>query len=288
MQVAQEAVGRLRAKVGLDAADGKVHVRQPPSGRVGLLAEDREVGLLPAVRFHEALRLHEHAGRAAAGVIHAALVGFEHLDQQAHDAARREELAAELAFGSGELAEEVFVNAAKRVARLGTVALEANVGNQVDQALHLFRRNAATGVVTRQLALEVGVVALDGEDGVVNQRGNVGACCLVLEVLPACLGGHPENPLGGVLVAVFEQAFLLRAGDSVSGKLDFEFVAPGLKGVGDVLQEKQAKDDVLVFGRVDLAAQGVGGLPENLGACKVGAIGVTGGHQGSVGSRLMR
>ena len=136
--------------------------------------------------FHEALGLHEHAGRAAAGVVDAALVGFEHLDQQPHDAARREELAAELALGLGELAEEVLVDAAERVAGFGAVALEADVGDQLDQPLHLLRRDAATGVVARQLALEVRVVALDSEDGVVDQRGDVGLRGLVLEVLPAC------------------------------------------------------------------------------------------------------
>ena len=130
---------------------------------------------LPAVGLDEAFRLHEHAAGAAAGVVDAALVGLEHLDQQPHDAARREELAAELALGLGELAEEVLVDAAERVAGLGAVALEADVGDQVDQPLQLLRRDAAAGVVARQLALEVRVVALDGEDGVVDQRGDVGA-----------------------------------------------------------------------------------------------------------------
>ena len=64
--------------------------------------------------------------RAAARVVVATLVGFEHLHQQAHDAAGREELAAELALGLGELAEEVLVDAAERVARLGAVALETD------------------------------------------------------------------------------------------------------------------------------------------------------------------
>ena len=99
MQVAQEGVGGLLAEVGLDAADGEVHVCQPPGGGVGLLAEDGDVGLLAAVRLDELLGLHEHAARAAAGVIDAPVVGFEHLDEQADDAARGEELAAELAFG---------------------------------------------------------------------------------------------------------------------------------------------------------------------------------------------
>ena len=77
--------------------------------------------------------LHEHAARAAAGVVDAALVGREHLDQHAHDAGRRVELAALLALGAGELGEEVLVDAAEDV--LGAVgrAAEADVADQVDE-----------------------------------------------------------------------------------------------------------------------------------------------------------
>ena len=67
VKIAQEAVGGLRAEVGLNAADGKVHVRQPPGGRIGLLSKDRDVGLLPAVRLHEAFGLHEHAAEPQQG-----------------------------------------------------------------------------------------------------------------------------------------------------------------------------------------------------------------------------
>ena len=182
---------------------------------MGLLTEDRYVGLLAAVRFHEALGLHEHAGGSAAGVVDTALVRLKHLDQQPHDAARREELAAKLAFGLGKLAKEVLVNAAERVTGLSAVALKAYAGDQVDQSLHLFRRDAATGIVARQLALEVRVIAFDGEYGVVDQRGDVRPRGLVLELLPACLGRHPEDPLGGVLVAILQQAFDLRTADAV-------------------------------------------------------------------------
>ena len=238
---------------------------QPPGCGVGLLAEDRNVGLLSTVGLDEAFRLHEHARRAAAGVVDAALVGFEHLDQESHDAARRKELTPELALGLGEFAEEVLVDAAESVAGFGAIAFEANVGDQVDQPLHLLRRDAATGVVARQLALEVRVVALDSEDGVVDQRGDVGPCGLVLKVLPACLGRYPEDTLGGVLVAVFKQAFDLRPADAVGFQFPLEFSAPRLKGVGNVLQEEQAEDDVLVLGSIDLTSQGVGRLPEDFG-----------------------
>jgi len=229
------------------------------------------------VGLDEAFGLHEHARRAAAGVVDAALVGFEHFDQQAHDAARREELAAELALGLGELAQEVLVDAAECVARLGAVALEADIGDQVDQPLHLLRCDAAACVVARQLALEVGVVALDGEDGVVDQRGDVRPRGLVLEVLPARLGWHPENPLGGVLVAVLQQAIELWTGDAVGLQLGLQFLASRLEGVGDVLQEQQAEDDMLVLGGIDLAAQRIGGFPQDFGAGQVG-VGCGAGH----------
>ena len=109
-----------------------------------------------------------------------------------------------------------------------------------------------------------------------------GARGLVLEVLPARLGRHPEDPLGGVLVAVLQQAFELLARDAVGFQLGLELVAAGLEGVGDVLEEEQAEDDVLVLGGVDLAAQGVGRLPEGVGVGEVGGVCLSRRHQGSV------
>ena len=43
VQVAVEAVGVLRPEVAVDAADGQVHLGQPPGGVVGLLAVDADV-----------------------------------------------------------------------------------------------------------------------------------------------------------------------------------------------------------------------------------------------------
>ena len=71
--------------------------------------------------------------------------------------------------------------------------------------LELDGLDAASCVVAGELGLEVGVVAFDGEDGVVDECGDVGACGLVLKVGPAGLGRDPEDALGGVLVAVFQQ-----------------------------------------------------------------------------------
>ena len=105
------AVGDL----GVDAADGEVHLGEAPGRVVGLLAVDADVADAAAVRLDELLALDEHAARAAARVVDAALVRREHLDEHADDAARRVELAALLALGARELGEEVLVDAAEDV-----------------------------------------------------------------------------------------------------------------------------------------------------------------------------
>ena len=84
------------------------------------------------------------------------------------DAAGRVELAALLAFGAGELGEEVLVDPAEDV--LGAVLLvaEADVADQVDQLAEALLVERGSGVVLGQHALERGVVALDGDHGVVD------------------------------------------------------------------------------------------------------------------------
>ena len=104
------------ADVAFQAVHGEVQAAEA-AGFVGLLdAADGELGggvLL--VLGDEARRLHEHAAGAAGGVEDAAVEGLDDLREQPDDAARRVELAALLAFGAGELAEEVFVDAAEGV-----------------------------------------------------------------------------------------------------------------------------------------------------------------------------
>ena len=244
------AVGDLR----VDAADGEVHLRQPPGGVVGLLAVDRDVAELAAVGLDELLALHEHAARAAARVVDAALVGREHLDQHAHDAARRVELAAALALGAGELREEVLVDAAEHVlGAVGRVA-QADVADQVDELAEPLLVEAGPGVVLGQHALERRVVALDRDHRVVDQRADGRLRGVGLQVRPARLLRHPEDVRGAVLVRVF--------GVGALRLLRFELGVLRLEGVGDVLEEDQAEDDVLVLGRVHVVAQRVGGGPE--------------------------
>src|SRR5690625_4587303 len=118
-QVAQlvlvEAALVVPADIGVDAAHGEVHFGQAPGGVVALLSVDGDVADAPAVFQHECFALHEHADAAAAVVVDTAPIVLEHLNQYPHYRLRGVELTAALAFGTGELAEEVFINAAEHV-----------------------------------------------------------------------------------------------------------------------------------------------------------------------------
>ena len=87
---------------------------------------------------------------------------------------------------------------------------------------------------------------------------------------PAGFLRHPEDVLGFVFVGVFG------IGPGVVAFAFNEFRAVFLEGVGDVFEEDEPKDDVLVFRRVHIVAQLVGGEPE-LGLKANGGGGLGGG-----------
>jgi hypothetical protein len=217
-----------------------------------------DVAELAAVGFDELLGLHEHAAGAAAGVVDAALVGGEHFDQQAHDAGRGVELAAVLALGAGELGEEVLIDAAEEILGASGLLLVARAdgADEVDEFAEAVLVEAGAGVVLGQHALEARVVALDGDHGVVHDLADGGLLGVGLEVRPARVGGHPEDVLGLVFVRVLGIGALVVA---LAGE---ELGAVLLEAVGDVLEEDEAEDDVLVLRRVHVVAQLVGGEPE--------------------------
>src|ERR1019366_7300868 len=91
--------------VGVDAANGQVHLGEPPGGVVALLTVDGDVADTAAVRLDEAFGLDKHAAGAATGVIDpsfdlARLVrkGLQHFHKDTHDRAGGIELPAALAF----------------------------------------------------------------------------------------------------------------------------------------------------------------------------------------------
>ena len=208
VQVLREGVGRALAEVGLDAAQGEVHLGQLPGGVGELLAVDGDVGALAAVGLHELGGLDEHAARAAGGVVDAALVGLEHLDERLDDRARRVERAGVLAgLLAGELAEEVLVDPAEHVVAAVVVGLgEADGADQVDELAEPALVEALAAVVARQDAADDRVLLLDqvhrGVDVLADARA-AWRCAWI--VLPAGVGRHPEDVVAGVLVAVLEE-----------------------------------------------------------------------------------
>ena len=199
--VIQEGVAQFQ--FGVNAANGQVHARQAQGGGVGFLPENRKVFDVALMVEHELFALHEHPAAAAAAVIHAPVVGFEHFHQQFDNAGGRLELAALLAFGIGKLAEEVFIHPAEQVLGFVRILLEANRADQVDQLAQALFVQFRVGVNFGQHAFERRVDALDGVHRVVNPLADFGLFGAVLQVLPAGFFGHEENVVGQVLVRVF-------------------------------------------------------------------------------------
>ena len=126
--------------------------------------------------FDELLALHEEAAGAHGWVVDAALERLEHFHDQGNDALGRVVLAPLLAFGQGELAEEVFVDVTKdvfgfQVQRLAFVLLGTEIGIRevADQPGQLAGVELHTGEVLVEHVLQACVLALDGLHGVVDQ-----------------------------------------------------------------------------------------------------------------------
>jgi hypothetical protein len=103
-------------------------------------------------------------------------------------------------------------------------------------------------------ALERRVVALDAGHRLVHELADGGLLGLRLQVLPTRPGRDPEDVVGAVLVGILGVGALRAFG--------LELPVLFIEGVGDVLEEDEAEDDVLVLGGVHRAAQRVGHSPE--------------------------
>ena len=183
------------------------------------------------------------------------MVGLDDFGEQADDAARGVELAALLALGAGELAEEVFVDAAEGV----VVQRGGNLGDLLEQFLEQGAGEEVVGL--GQDAGELRVVLLDVAHGGVDLGADVRGFGQVEQVVEARLGGQVEDALGVVgggfvhpRAAAGRGAGLLQLG-ALGGEADF----------GEA-QEDQAEDRAGVFLglQAGVGAELVGGVPEAL------------------------
>src|SRR5680860_53152 len=143
--------------------------------------------------------------------------------------------------------------------------------DHIDELAQVLLVETGYGVDLGKDALQLGVLQLDSVHGVVQSAPDGGLLSLGLEVSPAGLLRHPEDVLGGILVPVFEED--IQFGRTIGGLGDVVFAARVcdqgleplttlLEGVGDVFDEEEPEDHVLVFGGVHVAAEEIGGLPE--------------------------
>ena len=211
------------------------------------------VSVAAGVRADERDRLHEHPRRAAARVVDPAAVRPQHLDQHLDDAARRVELAALLALRAGELRQEVLVDPAEHVAGTRVRVADLDVADEVDQLAEPPLVERLPGVVPREHVLERRIVALNGGHRLIDGQADSRLPRLRPQMRPTSLRRHPEDVLGDVFVPVLGR---------VLAPLGEHGLAAFLEGVGDVLEEDQPEDDVLVLGGVHRAAQRVGHRPQ--------------------------
>ena len=178
--------------VGVVEAVGVADVaRQAMSRKVHLVEVDRDAVLLDAIDDHTAFflligflrpcgelcRVDEHAAGAAGRVEDAPLERLDDLDDQVHNAFRREEDAALLPLGHRELAEEIFVHLAEGIAR------ELHRG---ERAHHLDQHVIGNvGEGARESPRQVFILFLNRTHGVVEILAEIGIFRQVRQELPA-------------------------------------------------------------------------------------------------------
>jgi len=194
----------------------------------------------------------QQPARAAGGVEHPPLKRLEHLDQQPGDRRWREVLAAAVALRAGELLDEVLIRTPKDVARCAGVRAEADLRDRLHQRAHQLGRERRAGVDAREHFAQTRVFPLDRGERIVDPPRDVGPGGRDEQRRPTGGLGNPEDVLGDVLVAVLKRLRPRRRVLDVClaprrGDLVLERRAALLEGVGDVLQDEQPQDEVLVF-----------------------------------------
>jgi hypothetical protein len=248
-----------------DAVQQHVHLGDGPDRAGRLLAVEPEQAGVAALLLDVLLGEDEHTARAAAGVVHALVL--LRLDQAHHHAdhgTRGVELAALLAGGVGEVADQVLVGGTEKVGELEVVVAQA-VGAEVDDQLaqllvrQLGRADLAGKVDVLQDAVEARVVLLQAGQGLVQVVPDV-VVGLVEQVAPARLLGDVEGLAVPVLVV----------GDLAGIGLGFppfdllgdHLLEALLEHIRATLQEQHPEDVLLELRGIHLAPQDVGGAEE--------------------------
>ena len=210
----------------------------------------------------EVAGLHEHAGRAARRVVHDAVIGFDDVDDHANQGGRREELAAFLRAGLGELIEEILVDATEHVAAgLGerwTVEDLDQLGQQGRLEPEVF---LGQGARQHLLAFAVLHRVLDQVHRTAQRLADLAALGQVGQVIPPGFGRQVD---GRLALEAEADAFFPHGPRQARVQAGFNLGQNGLKTVECMAQEDQAQHGhgVLARGEFGVGAQLVGGFPE--------------------------
>ncbi len=257
------------ADVAFQPMHGEVEAGEA-AGLVGLLhAADGQLGGRVLVALgHEARRLHEHTPRTAGRVEDAAVVRLNHLGEQLHDAGGGVELAAALTLAHGELAKEVFVDAAEGV----EVERGRDLGDLLEQLLEQGASEEVEGL--GQHPSQLRVVLLHLAHGGVHLTADVCRLGQGEQEVEACFRGEVEDVVGMVGGGFIDPA------TPAGGRADrFQLGPLGGKAHLGEAQEDQTQDGAGVFLglKTRVGAELVGGMPQSLFERSGGGIFFSGG-----------
>lgn len=263
VEPAQAAVQVLVVGVALDylalqAVDGQVHPGQAdgPGGLLLAVEADLAAGVF-AVAGHELGALDKHAAAATGRVQDFAVIRLDDLHDQFDQGGGGEELAAALAFGLSELAQEVLVNFAKDIA----LDIRGDVVEDLEQGAEggVFQVVVGLG----QDAFKLGVMFLDQVHGLVDFLADRLAFGQVEQGVEAGLRGQVKRAGGLVTGRAFREA-QAAAGRGLLRRLGLELVVDLAKLDIGVAQKDQPQDGggVFVGAQPRVGPQLIGGAPE--------------------------
>lgn len=257
-RVAVVEVGVAQLDLSVQTVDEQVHPAQAIGKVLAFLPVERQIPAVPG----EQVGLHEHAAGAATRIEDGSLRRLQHRHQQPHDARRREVLAAALALGRGELADEVLVHAPDEILA-AVVLLEDVLGEQIDQARYALRVQVRAAVdAGQQTAQFVGVGILQQLQDVVQADLDIVGLRHLADVLLARRLRHDEGARAAVLVGVIERRIVAVVLTVRISDQRLQIGSPPLVAQRQEPQEDNGQHVTLVVRRFDRTTQAHCGLPE--------------------------
>ena len=230
------------AKIGINATDGKIHRCHFPCSRVAFLPVYGQIRNLALMTFHKLGRLHEHASRPAARIIDPPMVRLNNLNQSFHNASRRIELSSILAFSFRKLGQAVFIGASKNISAV-TLICHLYIGEQIHNLAQAALVELLTSEVLGKNILQLIVLRFNRTHSLIDYLANLWSVRSGSNHIPTCIFRHKENILRQVLVAILFKAFAFI----------HKLLMLLIELVGDVLQEDQAENHILVFRSINVA-----------------------------------